>query len=77
MPQSQLEVGTKSSWEAEGGKDLSGRGWKDQVWGRQERTPKGQENEWKYAAARGGGGGKTSRNSQRPGMGEAPRTQCG
>jgi hypothetical protein len=57
---------------------------------RQERGPEGQENEWKYLAAWGGrvgggevgdgragwGGGKPGK-SQRPGMGEAPRTQYG
>jgi hypothetical protein len=44
-----------------------GKGGQDQVWGRQKKSPEGQENEWKYAAARGAGGyGETSRKFQRP-----------
>jgi hypothetical protein len=47
---------------------------------RQERGPEGQETEWKSAAS-----GvrmsceerRISRKSQRPGIGEAPRSQCG
>ena len=36
-------------------------------WGRQKRSPEGQENEWKYAVV-GHGVGGISRKSQRIGM---------
>lgn len=49
----------------------------DQVAGRQERGPEGQENDWKCAGARDGWEGAISRNSQRPAMAESPRCQCG
>ena len=72
--------------EAEGGKGLgeriNGEGNRDRVsYGvRQERSPEGQENEWKSAAtqyvARGRQGRRISRKSQRPGIGEGPRSQC-
>jgi hypothetical protein len=52
----------------EGGREVlsseRGKGHRDRIryWERQERSPEVQENEWK---------------SQRPGMREAHRTQCG
>ena len=64
MFQIHLEGGRKYSWEAEGGRDLSGRGEGEGKGGtesdcrRQERSPKGQEN--------GGGVRGTSRKNQRP-----------
>jgi hypothetical protein len=61
--------------EAQGRRDLGGRGegegkrGQDRDNGRQERSLEGQENGWKYAAARGGGWWwGTSGKSQRPGM---------
>jgi hypothetical protein len=44
--------------------------------GKLERGLEGHENEWKYVAICVGVGGN-SRKSQRPGMEEAPSTQCG
>ena len=38
----ELAVGERMGW---------GKGEQDQIWGRQERSPEDQENEWKYAAA--------------------------
>jgi hypothetical protein len=43
--------------------------------GGQERGPEGQGNKGKSAAGRYGCG--ISKTFQRPGMGEAPRSQCG
>jgi hypothetical protein len=40
------------------------------------RDLEGQENEWQYAAVEVLGAGGISRKSQRPGLGEAPRSQC-
>jgi hypothetical protein len=74
---------TKESWEAEGGRNLVGigegkvKGGQDWIWGGiKERSPEGQENEWKYAVARGGrqcrvgvgSGMGTFQKSPRPGM---------
>ena len=54
------------------------KGGHDQVWERLESGSESQENEWKSAVARVGVGvGGISRKSQRPGIGESPRRQCG
>ena len=61
-----------------GGRDLSRRGEGGKKGGgiihgeRQEKSPEGQENEWKSAVAGGGevGSGGISRKSQSPGNGE-------
>jgi hypothetical protein len=55
---------TKLPWEAKGWRNLDrrekgeGKKKQDQVSGRQERSPRGQENEWKYAAVWGIGLGE-------------------
>jgi hypothetical protein len=47
----------ESSWEAEGGRKLGGRGenkgngCQDQAWGETAGVPEGPENEWKYPGA--------------------------
>jgi hypothetical protein len=53
-----LRRGNKIIMGRRGGRELCGRGnmgWgkgeQDQIWGRKERSPENQENEWKYAAA--------------------------
>ena len=49
-------------------------------WGVRDRYGERQENrknELKSAAAKGGGMESISRKFQRPGLGEAPRSQCG
>ena len=61
MLQSHLGGRRKQSREAEGERNLGGsgkgEGEQDQVWrGRQERSPLGQKNGWKYVAAEGIGG---------------------
>ena len=59
MPQSHLGGRRKQSWEAEGGRVVSGRKEgerkreKGTRYGGHERSPEGQENEWKYAALGG------------------------
>ena len=50
------------------------KGRQDQV--QVERGPEGQENEWKSASGRDWGEKRISK-SQRPEIGEAPRSQCG
>jgi hypothetical protein len=62
MLQSYLGGRRKQSWETERRRDLGGRGEKEGGMGtgsgmgrgRQERSPEGQQNEWKYATSGGG-----------------------
>ena len=44
---------------------------------RQEKGPEGRENEYKSVAARSEGVRRMFRKSQKPGIGKAPRSQCG
>jgi hypothetical protein len=56
MLQTHLEWGTKYSWEAEGVRNLGGRGEEegkrdhDKVWEETRKKPEDQENEYKYTA---------------------------